>query len=67
MAPVNLIVKFVVDDAKAFTGRKTFIQTLSGSLEKFYTDVGQHLKAWQPAPPRAKKVDSESEDGVVEE
>jgi len=67
MAPVNLIVKFVVDDAKAFQGRKTFIQTLGLSLEKFYTDVGQHLKAWQPSPPKAKKVDTEHEDSVIED
>ena len=67
MAPVNLIVKFVIDDARAFSGRKTFVQTLGIGLEKIYTDVGQHLKAWQPSPPKAKKVDSESENGVVEE
>ena len=40
MAPVNLIVKFVIDDARAFSGRKTFVQTLGVGLEKFYTDVG---------------------------
>lgn len=66
MAPINLIVKFVIDDARAFSGRKTFVQTLGVGLEKFYTDVGQHLKAWQPSPPRAKKVEPELEEGVLE-
>lgn len=57
VAPVNLIVKYVIDDGRAFTGRKTFIQLVEHGLEKFYSDVGQYLKAWQPSPPKPKKIE----------
>lgn len=61
VAPACLIVKFVLDDARSFSGRKTFIQVLEQGLEKFYFDVGQHLKAWQPSPPKPKKIEQEQD------
>ena len=30
-------------------------------FEKFYDDVAQHLKAWQPSPPKPKKTDHDDE------
>jgi len=62
VAPASLIVKFVLDDARSFSGRKTFIQVLEQGLEKFYFDVGQHLKAWQPSPPKPKKIEQEDDE-----
>ncbi len=61
VAPVSLIIKFVLDDARSFVGRKTFIQILEQGLEKFYGDVAQHLRAWQPSPPKPKKTEHDGE------
>ena len=58
---MSLIIKFVLDDARSFTGRKTFIQILEQGLEKYYGDVAQHLRAWQPSPPKPKKTEHDGE------
>jgi len=54
VAPVTFVVYLMVDNIKAFNGRKTFIALLEESVESFYTVAGQHIKAWQAAPPKAK-------------
>lgn len=54
VAPVNFTVNLIVDNIKAFNGRKTFITLLEESVELFYTIAGQHIKAWQASPPKAK-------------
>jgi len=58
VAPVSFIVTLMVDNIKAFNGRKTFISLLEESVEQFYTIAGQHIKAWQASPPKAKTQDT---------
>lgn len=37
-----------------FRGRRTFIDELEKVVPSFYEQVGQHLQAWQPHPPKPK-------------
>ena len=55
-----------------FSGRQKFIERVEVGITNFYDLVGQHLRAWQPAPPKPIKgssnksteydVDSDSDD-----
>lgn len=51
-APHSLEVLLIETDAKRFAGRRTFIETMESSAKDFYGLVGQHLRAWQPPPPK---------------
>ncbi|MHC8509349.1 MAG: hypothetical protein ACYYKD_08115 [Rhodospirillales bacterium] len=49
--------------SKSRFGKRTFIDELEKLCLEFYKRVGQHLKAWQPSPPKIKedsKEDSKS-------
>jgi len=67
LAPVNFVVTLMVDNIKAFNGRKTFITLLEESVETFYTLAGQNIKAWQPAPPKAKPEKFSSDEADYQE
>ncbi|WP_291917652.1 hypothetical protein [Limnohabitans sp.] len=55
-------VVFFRDIGAKFAQRKNFITELEQTLADFYEQVGQHLKAWQPAAPRIKEDRSEPSD-----
>ena len=50
--PNSFEVMLIETDAKRFAGRRTFIETLEQCTHDFYDLVGQHLRAWQPPPPK---------------
>lgn len=45
-----------------FKGRKTFIEEVETICPQFYERIGQHLKAWQPTPPKPKKYNTKSDE-----
>lgn len=51
-APHSFEVLLVESLGKRFAGRRTFIEDLEKIVPQFYDLVGQHLRAWQPAPPK---------------
>jgi len=55
LAPRALEVLLVWDLAGKFSGSRTFIEYLEEIVPHFYDQVGQHLRAWQPAPPKPRK------------
>lgn len=57
-APQTFEVRLVRDAGARFAGAKTFIDELEASVLRFYAEVGQRLKKWQPAAP--KMVDDPS-------
>jgi hypothetical protein len=50
--------------ARRFNGRKTFIEDIETMVPRFYEFLGQHLRAWNPSPP--KPVHSVAKDKAVE-
>ncbi|MEM7124321.1 MAG: hypothetical protein AAF563_23790 [Pseudomonadota bacterium] len=40
--------------ARRFAGRRTFIEDLEQMAPGFYESIGQHLRSWQPRPPKPK-------------
>lgn len=68
LAPHRFEVMLVRDLAGKFTGRRTFIEHLEQVVPEFYREVGQHLRAWIPSPPKPKKpaeLEQASTSGVV--
>lgn len=51
-APVAFEVVLLHDSAIRFAGSRTFIEDVEEVTRTFYDLVGQHLKAWQPSPPK---------------
>ena len=45
---------FSSTSGQRFRGRRTFIDEIESVCPEFYERIGQHLKAWQPIPPRPK-------------
>lgn len=39
-------------------GHGSFVNSVLAAVEKFYTDVVQHLKTWAPAPPKVRDDDA---------
>lgn len=55
------------DLSAKFNSRKKFVEELELLVPRFYANVGQHLKAWTPSPPKVdKKVVEASAEDVVE-
>ena len=54
--PHGFEVLLVRDLAGKFSGAKTFIEQLEATLPHYYEEVGQHLRAWVPPPPKPKEV-----------
>lgn len=52
LAPRGFIVFHLSDDGRRFAGRKTFIEELETIVPRFYDQIGQHLEAWVPKPPK---------------
>ena len=50
-----LILLAVMLFAGKFSGAKTFIEQLEATLPHYYEEVGQHLRAWVPPPPKPKE------------
>lgn len=63
LAPSRLDVMLVRDLAGKFSGRRTFIDHIESLVPDYYEQVGQHLRAWVPPPPKPKsgRVKDESE------
>ncbi len=40
--------------ARRFSGKRTFIEELESLVPYFYEQIGQHLQAWKPSPPKPK-------------
>lgn len=53
--PQGFEVILVRDLAGKFSGAKTFIEQLEATLPHYYEEVGQHLRAWVPPPPKLKE------------
>ncbi len=60
--PQSFEIVRVIDLAGKFSGVKTFVEYTSREVPLFYKDVGEHLRAWVPPPPRLKR---KTEDEVV--
>ena len=52
LSPIGFEVLLVRDLAGKFSGRRTFIELLEATVPDFYKQVGQHLRAWVPPPPK---------------
>jgi hypothetical protein len=52
VAPHSLEVLLIESLGQRFAGRRTFIEDLEKVVPQYYDLVGQHLRAWQPAPPK---------------
>ncbi len=56
----------VIDLAGKFGGVKTFVECCSKELPLFYKDVGEHLRAWVPPPPKLRrKGENKTEDDTA--
>lgn len=65
LSPVGFEVMLIHDMAGKFSGAKTFIEQLEDAVPRFYKDVGQHLRAYVPPPPKLKPRQSGGEDTLV--
>lgn len=62
--PQSFEVVRVIDLAGKFGGVRTFVECSSKEVPLFYKDVGEHLRAWVPPPPKLKReVRDEAENG----
>lgn len=62
LAPYSFDVLLVADLAGKFAGRRTFIEQLEEVVPLFYKDVGEHLRAYVPPPPKLKDGKSNTKD-----
>jgi hypothetical protein len=62
LAPYSFDVLLVADLAGKFAGRRTFIEHLEEVVPLFYKDVGEHLRAYVPPPPKLKDAKSADKD-----
>lgn len=53
--PHTFEIRLVERLGKRFAGSRTFIEDLERIVPEFYDLVGQHLRAWQPPPPKPIK------------
>ena len=52
LVPQHFEVIMVLDLAGKFAGSRTFIDALDAFVPLYYENVGQHLRAWVPPPPK---------------
>ncbi|MDQ2070839.1 hypothetical protein [Natronospira bacteriovora] len=67
--PAGLEVMRVVDLAGRFRGARTLVEDIEKAFPAFYRDIGQHLRAWTPPPPKyrkSRKPVSEEEERLAE-
>ena len=48
-------------------GRGSFVDSVLTAVEKFYSEVVQHIKPWAPAPPKVKEGEAAIPDELVSE
>ena len=58
---VSFEVEMSSDLGARFNSRKRFIESLEDLVPTFYANVGQHVQAWVPPPPKVEKEASESQ------
>lgn len=46
-------------------GHGSFVNSVIAAVDKFYTDVVQHIKPWAPAPPKVRESDPPTSDTPV--
>jgi hypothetical protein len=46
-------------------GHGSFVDSVIAAVDRFYTDVVQHIKAWAPAPPKIQDVEPSERDGPI--
>jgi hypothetical protein len=46
-------------------GHGSFVDSVIAAVDRFYTDVVQHIKAWAPAPPKIQDVEPAELDGPI--
>ena len=64
LSPTAFEVRLVRDAGSRFAGTKMFIDELETSVFRFYAEVGQRLKNWNPTPP--KMVEDEAKTPAVD-
>ncbi len=57
--PISLEITKVIDLGARFKGSKTFFEDTERAVSDFYKNVGQHLRSWQPSPPKMKTIKDE--------
>ncbi len=67
LVPQYFDVIMVRDLAGKFTGRRTFIERLEAIVPSYYEQVGQHLRAWVPPPPKLVESGKDFAEGKVSE
>lgn len=65
LIPQYFDVVMVRDLAGKFTGRRTFIEHLEKIVPSYYEQVGQHLRAWVPPPPKLVESGKDATEGKV--
>ncbi len=67
--PVSFEVLLIRDIAGKFSGTKTFIENLEVAVPYFYAQVGEHVRAYVPPPPRlqGQRQAKADDDDIVEE
>jgi hypothetical protein len=53
---------WLADLGRKFEQRRTFIEELQRAVPAFYKSVGEHLRAWQPPPPKIPQERSQVAD-----
>lgn len=61
--PGSLEVIMVRDLAGKFSKSRRFVQRLETAVPEFYEQVGEHLRAWVPPPPKMRKDEAEKDRG----
>ena len=46
-------------------GHGSFVNSVLAAVDKFYTDVVQHIKPWAPAPPKVRESEPPTSDKPV--
>lgn len=66
MTVQSLDVVLVRDLAGKFASRKKFVEELEQLVPTFYEQIGEHLQAWVPPPPKIDKTDPIDESPITE-
>ncbi len=67
LAPTSFEVKLVRNAVGRFSQPKRFVEELEEAVRRFYEQVGQRLKRWQPAAPKISKTPREAEDAQLKD
>lgn len=59
-SPTSFEIRMVRDASRRFSGAKTFVEEIESTVPRFYEQVGQRLKRWQPAAPPIRGDSRES-------